>query len=448
VSSSTWIVLAWVLIHGTRPVTSWIGGVDPSIFLAGSRDEGNPVEALVNLFLIVAGLIVLQRRGTRLPAVIKDNAWLFVLYLFWLFSIGWSDYPLITFKRLFKDLGTVIMVLVVLTELKPDEAIRAVCARVAYVCIPLSILLYRYYPYWGRVYVGYKRYTLTYVGVAQNKNTLGVLACVSALFLLWDLLELRGKGQSATSKGVLLSRVLVLLMCWYLLVTINSATALVCAVIGSGLLIAFGLSFIRNSPRRVEVFGWSAAAVIWLLDSMFNIKEMILQSLGRDATLTTRTDIWEGLKNYQGNSLGGEGFDTFWAGKRLVELAESTGGIIQAHNGYLETYLNGGLIGTTLLVVLLLSAYLRIRKRLMLGRSDDIARFVFLLVALLYNISEASFNKPGTMWFVTVYAIMEYRARLSSLQASQSEDDGNLQERQTHQAPLSWDNPQMGSANK
>ena len=242
-----------------------------------------------------------------MPAVIRDNAWLFVLYLFWLMSVIWSDYPLITFKRLFKDLGTLVMVLVVLTELKPDEAVRAVCARVAYVCIPLSILLYRYYPYWGRAYVGYKGDTQTFAGVTTNKNTLGVLALVSALFLLWDFLERRGKQKSTAEKFSFASRVLVLLMCWYLLLTINSATSLICAVIGSGLLIAFDLPFIRGSPRRAEVFGLSASAVLLLFDSMFNIKEAIVQSLGRNMTLTSRTDIWAIVTGLPRQSPGGRG---------------------------------------------------------------------------------------------------------------------------------------------
>jgi O-antigen ligase len=419
VSSSVWVVLVWVVIHATRPVTSWLAGVDPtSVFRTESRDEGNLGEALVNLFLIVAGLIVLRRRGTRLPAVIRDNAWLFVLYLFWLMSVIWSDYPLITFKRLFKDLGTIVMVLVVLTELKPDEAVRAVCARVAYVCIPLSILLYRYYPYWGRAYVGYKRDIQMFVGMTTHKNTLGVLASVSALVLLWDFLELRGKRRSATGWGIFLSRVLVLLMCWYLLLTINSATSLICAAIGSGLLIAFDLPFIRRSPGRAEVFGLSAAAVLLLLDSMFNIKEAIVQSLGRNMTLTSRTDLWAIVMDYQDNPVGGAGFDTFWAGQRLELLADKTSGIIQAHSGYLETYLNGGWIGVGLLVALLFSAYWRVRKRLVLGKREDSARFVLFLIALIYNFSEASFNKPGIMWLVTVYAIMEYRTQLPSWQVA------------------------------
>src|SRR5690349_599633 len=108
VSSAIWIVVTWAVIHGTRPLTSWFAGVDPDVVRAESRDEGNPVEALINLFLIIAGLIVLGRRGIRLPTVIRDNKWLCVFYLFWLMSIFWSDYPLITFKRLFKDLGDVV----------------------------------------------------------------------------------------------------------------------------------------------------------------------------------------------------------------------------------------------------------------------------------------------------------------------------------------------------
>ena len=109
----------------------------------------------------------------------------------------------------------------------------------------------------------------------------------------------------------------------------------------------------------------------------------------------------------------GEGFNTFWAGERMEQLADKTFGIIQAHNGYLETYLNGGLIGVGLLVVLLLVTYIRTRKKLVLGMPDGSIRFVILLTAILYNNSEASFNKIGPLWFVTLYTFMEYRGRLS-----------------------------------
>jgi exopolysaccharide production protein ExoQ len=414
VSRSIWIVLAWALTHGTRPVTSWFVGVDQDIFQSGSRDEGNPAEALISLFLIIAGLIVLGRRNIRLPTVIRDNKWLFVFYLFWLLSVMWSDYPLITFKRLFKDVGNVIMVLVVLTEREPGEAIRAVCARLAYVSIPLSILLYRYFPDWGRVYVGYRGDTQMFAGVATHKNTLGVLALVGAVFLLWDFLERRGHQKSAAEKISFASRGFVLLMCWYVLLRIDSVTSLVCAFLGSALLIAFSRDSIRQRPGRLEVCGLGAGVVLLLLDWVFNLKETLLLSLGRDATLTTRTDIWPILMNSQGSPLLGMGFNTFWAGQRLLQLAENetVGGIIQAHNGYIETYLNGGLVGVSLLVVLLVSAYMRIRRQLVIGMPEGSIRFILLLLAIIYNYSEASFSKVGLLWLVTLFAVMQYRAQL------------------------------------
>lgn len=406
VSPSVWIVVAWLFIHSTRPASAWLG-----LSVSSSRDEGNPVEALFNLILILAGLIVLWRRGTQLPIVVRDNRWLFVFYLFWLLSVGWSDYPLITFKRLFKEIGNVGMVLIILTEREPSESVRAVCVRLAYLCIPLSIVLIRYYPAWGRTYVGYHGDTLMYTGVSTQKNMLGVLVFVSALFLLWDHLDHLGKYKSISDKLVNASRTLVLLMCWYLLFLIDSLTSLICAMFGTVLLFLLGRPSFRQHPARMEAVGLSIVAVLALTDWVFNIKAKFLETFGRNMTLTSRTDIWAIVGDYQDNPLGGQGFDTFWAGHRFEELADKTFGIIQAHNGYLETYLNGGLIGVGLLVVLLLSSYKRIRKRLMIGKREDHVQLIVLVTAMIHNYAEASFNKIGILWFVTLYAIVEYRAQ-------------------------------------
>lgn len=411
VSSAAWVVVAWAAIFGSRPVTEWFSGVTQGPIPQSSIDEGNPIEALVGLFLIVAGLIVLVRRRIQFSTVIRENIWLVVFYLFWLMSVTWSDYPVITLKRLFKDLGNVVMVLVILTDKEPLVAIKAVLSRVAYLCIPLSVLLIRYYPDWGRVYTGYDRSELMWVGVATHKNTLGVLAFVGALFLLWDLFDIRERKWNVTDKFMFVSRVMVLLLCWYLLVIANSATSLVCAVLGSVMLLVLGLPSVRRSLGRSEAVGLGIVLLLVMLDSVFNIKEFFVTSLGRDMSLTTRTDVWPVLLTFQDNSLVGAGFNSFWAGERLVKLFETFGGIIQAHNGYLETYLNGGLIGVALLIVLLLSAYVRIRKKIALGAPEGRIRFAVLLLAIIYNNSEASFNKVGLLWFVTLFAIMEYRAQ-------------------------------------
>ena len=62
VSSGAWIVVAWAVIYGSRPVTEWFSGADQGPILQSSIVEGNPNEALVSLSLILAGLIALLRR--------------------------------------------------------------------------------------------------------------------------------------------------------------------------------------------------------------------------------------------------------------------------------------------------------------------------------------------------------------------------------------------------
>lgn len=407
VSFGSWIPVLWVFVYGSRPVTEWFARPSTQ---ASAYDEGNPIEAVISLLLIVAGLAILTKRQVRLSWLIRDNLWLVVFYLFWLMSASWSDYPIITIKRLIKDLGNVVMVFVVLSDREPITAMKAVLVRVSYVCIPMSVLLVRYYPDLGRTYTGYNLNEVMWVGVATHKNTLGVLAFAGALFLLWDLLDYWSNPKRRGVAFVLTSRVVVLLMCWYLLVIANSATSLVCAVVGSLLLLLLNLRSLSQNPRMIEVVGIGGATLFLILDSSLGLKELIVVDLlGRDLTLTTRTDVWPILIAFQDNPLLGAGFNTFWAGERLARLHEEVATIVQAHNGYLETYLNGGLVGVGLLLVLLSSSYLRIREKLVINQPGSRMRLIVLIAAIIYNNSEASFNKVGIMWFVTLYAFMDYR---------------------------------------
>lgn len=406
VTRTTWIVVVWAVIYGSRPVTEWFSQTGGG-GLAESVDEGNPIEAMISILFLLVGSVVLLRRKLRWDTVLKENTAVVVFYVFWWLSILWSDYPLITFKRLFKEFGAVIMALVVLTELAPAEAIKAIFVRMSYLCIPLSVILIRYFPEWGRAYVGYDKSEVMWVGVATHKNTLGVLAMVGAVFLLWDILEGWPKGARRPPRAFLASRLITLGSCWYLLLIVNSVTSLLCAVLGSVLLVVLHRTGIRNRPIRLELIGGCLIAVILILEYLVGIKEDFLDAMGRDPTLTTRTEIWPMLIELQPNAFLGAGFNTFWAGERLRISFEKFGGIFQAHNGYLETYLNGGWFGISVLVGVLVAAYLRIRKRLIVGAPDAGIRLVVLIIAVVYNYSEASFNKIGVLWLLTVIVLMQ-----------------------------------------
>jgi exopolysaccharide production protein ExoQ len=417
VTRATWIVAMWAVTYGSRPVTEWFGQSRGGGVVSESVDEGNPTEALISLSFMLIGCIVLLRRNIRWGTVLKENAVVVVFYMFWWLSLLWSDYPFITFKRLFKELGTIIMALVVLTDLAPEEAIRAICVRVSYLCIPLSVILIRYFPEWGRAYGGYDKSEVMWVGVADHKNTLGVLAMVGAVFLLWDVLESWRKGTRRIPWSLLAPRVLTLGLCWYILFIANSVTSLLCAALGSALLVVLNLTGMRKRPGRLELFGGGVVAVILILDALIGFKEDFLEAVGRDPTLTTRTEIWPMLMQLQPNAMVGAGFNTFWAGERLRISFEKFGGIFQAHNGYLEIYLSGGWIGIAILAGVLFAAYLQIRKRLAVGAPEAGIRLVVLVIAVVYNYSEASFNKIGVLWLLTIIAIMQILPASASLQA-------------------------------
>ena len=110
----------------------------------------------------------------------------------------------------------------------------------------------------------------------------------------------------------------------------------------------------------------------------------------------------------QGNVLLGTGFNSFWSGERLAAIYNSLG-IIQAHNGYLETYLNGGVLAIVLLGFLLLSVAKAINRELVQCSDYARVRLTFLVVTVLYNFTEAAFNKMGIIWFAFLLVVVQYR---------------------------------------
>jgi len=381
--------------------------------------EGSPLDRAVFLALILAGAFILVRRRVSVAAVLRGNGWLIALYAYCLISVLWSDYPFVAFKRWFKDFGNVVLILVLLTETEPISAVKAALVRCAYVLVPVSFLFVRYYPALGRVYGGWNRDELMYVGVATHKNTLGALLLVSCTVLLWDLIDRHAENQEKKSPLHRFDAAVVLLMACWLLSIANSATALICTFIAAGVLFLTGLKLVRKRMRFAEAYV-TAGLVCWLLlDSTFGLSEWVVRSVGRDMTFTTRTSAWSLVLSQEVNPLVGAGFKSFWTGDRMARLWQDLPGIVQAHNGYVETFLNGGILGLLLVVAILLAAFRRIKPQVASGDAYGRARMAFWTVALFYNFSEAAFNQMSLLWFVTVLIVAEVpRPRSARVAAS------------------------------
>jgi O-antigen ligase len=410
-SPSVWLVMVWTVLIASRSPSSWLFGTDLGYDLPGSREAGHPLDAFVYTALIAIGLSVLIRRSVAWDQVFAQNWWLGALYVFWLTTVLWSDYPVVTAKRLVKDFGNVVMILILLTEQYRSSAVRAALVRSAYVCVPLSLLVIRYYPAIGRTYVGYHGDVAMYVGVASHKNSLGVLAFVAVFVLAWDALS-RVRVERRSVMSVLVSaHAFVLAGACYLVRIADSATSLLCVIVGVAILALLAIPVMRESRWLLESTTAGCLFMVWMILPVFDAGTSLLRALGRDPTLTSRVGIWDIALRFAANPLVGAGYNTFWTGERVVELQAAVGGgIIQAHNGYLDVYLNGGLVGLGVLALVLTSGYRRLKAQVSEGGLDARFRLTILMLALLHNLSEASFSILSLLWFVTLVAVVEYDA--------------------------------------
>jgi exopolysaccharide production protein ExoQ len=193
-----------------------------------------------------------------------------------------------------------------------------------------------------------------------------------------------------------------------LLLTAHSSSSLACMGVGVAIFFALGIPAVRVRARRLWTYGVLGGVGLWALNSVFDLwRVLVVDILGRDLTLTTRTEVWPMLIAQSESVLVGAGFNSFWTGERLAVINAKLG-IIQAHNGYLETYLNGGVVGVVLLLILLFAAAQAIKISLASGSDFARIRLMFLVIVVVYNFSEAFFNKQSILWFVQLLVTIEY----------------------------------------
>jgi exopolysaccharide production protein ExoQ len=104
----------------------------------------------------------------------------------------------------------------------------------------------------------------------------------------------------------------------------------------------------------------------------------------------------------------GTGFESFWLGPRLEFMRNALPNfpINEAHNGYLEVYLNLGWAGLCFVVVLLITGYTRIISGIRLDPEKGCLFMGFLLCSLFYCFSEAGFRIMTVSWFFLLLVII------------------------------------------
>lgn len=390
-SLALWIPTTWILIAASRPVPEWFINVGPGHAVI-ANDSGSGLDELIFGALAVSAIVTLVRRRFDYRTCLRRNAWLMVLLGYILLSALWSDISLICLRRGIRELIAPLMAMVVISEARPTQALAGVLRRTAYVLLPFSIVLIKYFPDLG---VQYGRWSgiLMWCGVTAQKNELGRLCAISCLFLTFALYRYRkDRVRTPALRSQVFADLLILSLGMFLLIGSHSATSLVSLVLGSA--IFFGCVLFRRLVLALPAM-LLLAGVLGLI--AFGVATPFLggsdvasftNSLGRDSTLTGRTEVWAAvIPERATRPLLGFGYGSFWTDARREMFDIPT-----AHNGYLDVMLELGVVGLLFYVSWLVSITGQMHRALTRDFTWAILGIAYLLVGLLYNTTESSLN--------------------------------------------------------
>jgi len=426
VTPALWIPTLWMFLIASKPLTGWLRLAGIPI-VGGSFEEGNPIDAALYLTLTVAGLYVINQRGVSLSEFAQNNQWVTIFFIYCFLAIFWSDFPLVSFKRWIKVIGHPVMVLVIFSERNTIDTVVTLLKRVSYVVLPVSILWIKYYPQLGRKSAEWGG-SMSNCGITVGKNSLGCIGSIFALVFVCHLLRVLRTEKSSSRRNELLLITVLLLMVGYCLWKAHSATSWL-SLIAAALVMVL-LSFRTLNLRRIGTYAVTAAVILVIAQFTFDIYGKIVAVSGHGATLEGRNRLWQALLAYHQNHVFGTGFESFWLGDRLREFQKDYP-FTQAHNGYLETYINLGIVGLLLLIGLIVATFHKCRHELLRNFDWGRLRMGLLIAIVIHNWAEAGFKGLCAPFFVFLLIAIDYPPFAitfspASLEASTAEEETEL----------------------
>lgn len=340
--------------------------------------------------LMVLGLIAIAIAPSRAARLAYENLALIALILWAGISMLWSVDASVTFQRALTVLVALLAAAGLVLRFSPKRLAQLV-AMTACIGMGLSLLLWlagdplAVDPVAGGVR-----------GAFTHKNVLGQLTAVGTLMGVGLLQRPGGRVLGVTT-------VALGLLC---LAVAQSATAIACTAAGVVILYVLGVIGSRRLPPFVKpamAAAGAAAAVLLIL-----AYPLLLETLGRDTSLTGRDLIWQfTLDRWEQRPWLGYGFRAFWTADYNSGLiaANFWAAYDQSHNGYLQILLDLGIIGLALLLVWLFVVLWRSARLL---HDPDIRMWVSLWAAfIVYSLTEAIYLTPnGFTWLVIMLAGM------------------------------------------
>lgn len=314
---------------------------------------------------------------TKVFKVIVNNIPLLCLTGFALSSIVWSVTPGETADFSRALIRTTLFGVYLATRFSLKEQMKLMAYTLGLLVI-LSIIFSIVIPSQGlQVYEG----DLVWRGAFSHKNSMARMMTVAILLFTSTFITDRKNRQIS---GILLA------LAGILLIMSKGTTALVMSLLGM-MLFPFFL-FLRNHYKLRTVLIISGIIIVSTLSVLFivNIETIIVDILGKSLTLTGRDELWAAslYKAYQ-KPLFGYGYGAFWTNPSenyFIDSQTWTSNPTHAHNGFIDLFLDLGMIGLILFLISFSLCLYRILRFLVLtSKIEYFYTLVFLTITTVFN---------------------------------------------------------------
>lgn len=239
-------------------------------------------------------------------------------------------------------------------------------------------------------------------GLWTHKNTLGGVMALGVAIGAAGCLLTKRKLWAALA---LASFVMVLLS--------TSKTSLLASCLGLAV-VALGALARQGPMQAVFVIGALASAAILGAGAAVLAPEALVTLIGRDLTLTGRTDIWAAVERaIAARPWLGHGYYAFWLNENGPAYAVRSAvhwPAPSAHNGWLEILLGLGYLGLGLFAL----QFLATARRALAALADPVAGLwapAFLAAFALYTMSESHILEANNLFWTLYVAVAARLAR-------------------------------------
>jgi O-antigen ligase len=352
----------------------------------------------LGIYIITLILLATRLRQTYLLVYQDKLVWLLVGLA--LLSVLWSVAPALTFRRSIALLGSSAFGIYLATRFSWQELFKLIAYALG-LCAVLSLAFILLLPSYGIHYD--LQHSGAWRGIYVHKNALGRYMSLAAVtWLLYAFNNARGRIAGLVFFGISIE----------LLFLSISKTSIAIFIL---LLFPLSIYLYRLGRWRyvlpvIIITLVTASSAILITNVEQQVISVPAQLPEVDLTLTGRTALWQECWDMvRQRPWLGYGYSAFWLG-----FEEPSGHIWRnlrweapnAHNGYLDLWLQLGLVGLVFFIVLITACVFKLLFLLCRRKgSFEVFSLLFILLLLINNISESFILVQNCIFWILYVAV-------------------------------------------